>query len=125
MSCTFCPSQAATQQSAPAVSIIIIFVRSSVSSPYAYSHNAVLHQLDQKIIYPHYNFKHLTGKYFEIGMKLNDFSIQLVKYCNGLKSSRFKLKNSGTRKPAHHLNLLYDRFQSALLKKSHPFSSFP
>jgi hypothetical protein len=27
-----------------------------------------------------YDFKHLTGKYFEIGMKLNDFSIQLVKY---------------------------------------------
>ena len=42
--------------------------------------NAVLHQLDQKIIYPHYDFKHLTEKYFEIGMKLNDFSIQLVKY---------------------------------------------
>jgi ABC-type phosphate transport system ATPase subunit len=41
---------------------------------------AVLHQLDQKIIYPHYDFKHLTKKYFEIGMKLNDFSIQLVKY---------------------------------------------
>jgi len=40
----------------------------------------VLHQLDQKIIYPHYDFKHLTEKYFEIGMKLNDFSIQLVKY---------------------------------------------
>ena len=44
--------------------------------------NTVLHQLDQKIIYPHYDFKHLTEKYFEIGMKLNDFSIQLVKYCN-------------------------------------------
>ena len=44
--------------------------------------NPVLHQLDQKIIYPHYDFKHLTEKYFEIGMKLNDFSIQLVKYCN-------------------------------------------
>src|SRR5665647_3210408 len=42
---------------------------------------SVLHQLDQKIIYPHYDFKHLTEKYFEIGMKLNDFSIQLVKYC--------------------------------------------
>ena len=42
--------------------------------------SAVLHQLDQKIIYPHYDFKHLTEKYFEIGMKLNDFSIQLVKY---------------------------------------------
>jgi len=41
---------------------------------------AVLHQLDQKIIYPHHDFKHLTEKYFEIGMKLNDFSIQLVKY---------------------------------------------
>ena len=44
--------------------------------------NAVLHQLDQKIIYPHYDFKHLTEKYFEIGMKLDDFLIQLVKYCN-------------------------------------------
>jgi len=42
---------------------------------------AVLHQLDQKIIYPHYDFKHLTKKYFEIGMKLDDFLIQLVKYC--------------------------------------------
>ena len=45
-----------------------------------YSLSSVLHQLDQKIIYPHYDFKHLTEKYFEIGMKLNDFSIQLVKY---------------------------------------------
>src|SRR5674476_1177115 len=36
----------------------------------------VLHQLDQKIIYPHYDFKHLTEKYFEIGMKLrNDETI--------------------------------------------------
>jgi len=43
--------------------------------------NAVFHQLDQKIIYPHYDFKHLTEKYFEIGMKLDDFLIQLVKYC--------------------------------------------
>src|SRR5665647_2585487 len=41
----------------------------------------VLHQLDPKIIYPHYDFKHLTEKYFEIGMKLDDFLIQLVKYC--------------------------------------------
>ena len=41
----------------------------------------VLHQLNQKIIYPHYDFKHLTEKYFEIGMKLDDFLIQLVKYC--------------------------------------------
>ena len=32
----------------------------------------VLHQLDQKIIYPHYDFKHLTEKYFEIGMKLRN-----------------------------------------------------
>ena len=43
---------------------------------------SVLHQLDQKIIYPHYDFKHLTEKYFEIGMKLDDFLIQLVKYCS-------------------------------------------
>ena len=43
--------------------------------------STVLHQLDQKIIYPHYDFKHLTEKYFEIGMKLDDFLIQLVKYC--------------------------------------------
>ena len=36
---------------------------------------AVLHQLDKKIIY-HYDFKHLTEKYFEIGMKLrNDKNI--------------------------------------------------
>ena len=33
---------------------------------------SVLHQLDQKIIYPHYDFKHLTKKYFEIGMKLRN-----------------------------------------------------
>ena len=44
--------------------------------------STVLHQLDQKIIYPHYDFKHLTEKYFEIGMKLDDFLIQLVKYCS-------------------------------------------
>ena len=42
--------------------------------------NPVLHQLDPKIIYPHYDFKHLTEKYFEIGMKLDYFRIQLVKY---------------------------------------------
>ena len=48
---------------------------------YVASRYTVLHQLDQKIIYPHYDFKHLTEKYFEIGIKLNDFSIQLVKYC--------------------------------------------
>ena len=42
--------------------------------------STVLHQLDHKIIYPHYDFKHLTEKYFEIGMKLDDFLIQLVKY---------------------------------------------
>src|SRR5665647_2818197 len=37
---------------------------------------SVLYQLDQKIIYPHYDFKHLTEKYFEIGMKLrNDKNI--------------------------------------------------
>src|SRR5450759_4033676 len=36
----------------------------------------VLHQLDPKIIYPHHDFKHLTEKYFEIGMKLrNDETI--------------------------------------------------
>src|SRR5665647_3393982 len=40
----------------------------------------VLHQLDQKIIYPHYDFKHLTEKYFEIVMGIDDFLIQLVKY---------------------------------------------
>ena len=50
----------------------------------------VLHQLDQKIIYPHYDFKHLTEKYFEIGMKLDDFLIQLVKYCYS-KEYIFKL----------------------------------
>src|SRR5665811_207726 len=49
------------------------------------SKTIVLHQLDQKIIYPHYDFKHLTEKYFEIGMKLDDFLIQLVKYCSRKK----------------------------------------
>ena len=44
--------------------------------------NAVLHQLDQKIIYPHYDFKHLTEKYFEIGMKLrNDFKYNIKGFC--------------------------------------------
>src|SRR5450759_3233709 len=52
----------------------------------------VLHQLDQKIIYPHYDFKHLTEKYFEIGMKLNDFSIQLVKYCLGVEEAKEALR---------------------------------
>ena len=51
------------------------------STRYTWYVISVLHQLDQKIIYPHYDLKHLTEKYFEIGMKLNDFSIQLVKYC--------------------------------------------
>ena len=50
-------------------------------SSHGYDASTVLHQLDQKIIYPHYDFKHLTEKYFEIGMKLDDFLIQLVKYC--------------------------------------------
>src|SRR5664280_658947 len=36
----------------------------------------------------HYDFKHLTEKYFEIGMKLNDFSIQLEKYCNIIRLFR-------------------------------------
>ena len=54
-------------------------------------HNSVLHQLDQKIIYPHYDFKHLTEKYFEIGMKLDDFLIQLVKYCNCLLENRNRM----------------------------------
>src|SRR5665647_3987062 len=45
---------------------------------------SVLHQLDQKIIYPHYDFKHLTEKYFEIVMGIDDFLIQLVKYCTCL-----------------------------------------
>src|SRR5450759_222660 len=52
---------------------------------HALNGSSVLHQQDPKIIYPHYDFKHLTEKYFEIGMKLNDFSIQLVKYCSFLK----------------------------------------
>src|SRR5665647_281582 len=56
------------------------FLKESLSC-FLISFCTVLHQLDQKIIYPHYDFKHLTEKYFEIGMKLNDFSIQLVKYC--------------------------------------------
>src|SRR5674476_1599726 len=56
-------------------------VSNSTYGVWLYSSSTVLHQLDQKIIYPHYDFKHLTKRYFEIGMKLNDFSIQLVKYC--------------------------------------------
>ena len=58
---------------------------------------AVLHQLDQKIIYPHYDFKHLTEKYFEIGMKLNDFSIQLVKYWTGTFSTSLIFISAQTR----------------------------
>ena len=57
-------------------SLCVIGLALVCSCPYT-----VLHQLDQKIIYPHYDFKHLTEKYFEIGMKLDDFLIQLVKYC--------------------------------------------
>ena len=64
-------------------SVILIFLAASIILFLsAKSSNTVLHQLDQKIIYPHYDFKHLTEKYFEIGMKLDDFLIQLVKYCN-------------------------------------------
>src|SRR5665647_675478 len=80
-------------------------VSNSTYGVWLYSSSTVLHQLDQKIIYPHYDFKHLTKKYFEIGMKLNDFSIQLVKYCsnnNELTDNRVSdnnvsiyLKNSG------------------------------
>ena len=62
------------------MSLFSLHVRLS-SDNYNFSEISVLHQLDPKIIYPHYDFKHLTEKYFEIGMKLDDFSIQLVKYC--------------------------------------------
>ena len=58
-------------------------------------HSTVLHKLDQKIIYLHYDFKHLTEKYFEIGMKLDDFLIQLVKYCSttiNIKGESYRLK---------------------------------
>ena len=45
----------------------------------------------------YYDFKHLTEKYFEIGMKLDDFLIQLVKYWTGswnhLASFRFQTFN--------------------------------
>ena len=72
----------------------IDFSRGSIS----YCESTVLHQLDQKIIYPHYDFKHLTEKYFEIEMKLNDFSIQLVKYWSiclvDLKSKIFNISES-------------------------------
>src|SRR5665811_2165890 len=52
------------------------FVRRMWSGKHHRTVKAVLHQLDQKIIYPHYDFKHLTEKYFEIGMKLrNDKNI--------------------------------------------------
>ena len=57
--------------------------KKSTNSFYSYASlhiTTVFHQLDQKIIYPHHDFKHLTEKHFEIGMKLNDFLIQLVKY---------------------------------------------
>jgi len=47
-----------------------------ISTNRLFIHYTVLHQLDQKIIYPHYDFKHLTERYFEIGMKLrNDETI--------------------------------------------------
>src|SRR5665647_1797441 len=66
----------------------------------------VLHQLDQKIIYPHYDFKHLTEKYFEIGMKLDDFLIQLVKYWKERDQARgIQATDSISRK---------DRFSSSL-----------
>jgi len=64
--------------------LLLSFLRPERSFPdyrqIPFLQQAVLHQLDQKIIYPHYDFKHLTEKYFEIGMKLDDFLIQLVKY---------------------------------------------
>jgi len=40
------------------------------------------------------DFKHLTEKYFEIGMKLNDFSIQLVKYCTTIKKEEKEQKRN-------------------------------
>ena len=58
---------------------------------------AVLHQLDQKIIYSHYDFKHLTEKYFEIGMKLDDFLIQLVKYWLGTETSCIRTEETSFR----------------------------
>ena len=67
---------------------------------------SVLHQLDQKIIYPHYDFKHLTEKYFEIGMKLDDFLIQLVKYC------RYPVSTSHIRFRQIKLYALYNRYSS-------------
>jgi len=68
--------------------ITIIEADDNSKAPLKTSLGSVLHQLDQKIIYPHYDFKHLTGKYFEIGMKPDDFLIQLVKYWDtGLSSS--------------------------------------
>ena len=70
--------------------------------------NLVLHQLDQKIIYPHYDLKHLTEKYFEIGMKLNDFSIQLVKYCNCRIDLNFKTA-SKTLKGIEAMNMIKKR----------------
>ena len=58
----------------------VVFVTNLAKDKFPLLRGTVLHQLDQKIIYPHYDFKHLTEKYFEIGMKLDDFLIQLVKY---------------------------------------------
>ena len=49
----------------------------------------VLHQLDQKIIYPHHDFKHLTEQYFEIGMKLNDFMELLKKVVSNSRWSGY------------------------------------
>ena len=74
----------------------------------------VLHQLDQKIIYPHYDFKHLTEKYFEIGMKLNDFSIQLVKYCTGLTPETYRLTAFLTKNSINSLTVLLVLLENAL-----------
>ena len=41
-------------------------------------------------------FQTFTEKYFEIGMKLNDFSIQLVKYCTISKGCKeLEIRTSG------------------------------
>ena len=61
--------------------IYTVTLNENPSTRYTWYVISVLHQLDQKIIYPHYDLKHLTEKYFEIEMKLDDFLIQLVKYC--------------------------------------------
>src|SRR5450759_3660053 len=61
-------------------------------------------------------FQIFTEKYFEIGMKLNDFSIQLVKYCTKKEIRSYYLKKHRKRKSKSYLKeLLINCLQLSLM----------